>query len=47
MHPENRSSTPGRYGQYETEDGEVVLFDAENTDAWIASDTAEPISWQT
>jgi len=47
MHPEGESPSGGRYGQYETDDGSIVLFDDENDDAWIASDEAEPILWQT
>ena len=36
---------PGRYCGRETDSGEIVIYDVENEDAWIRSDTAIHRSW--
>ena len=44
MHPEPDTPRPGRYADYETDDGDVVLDDTENDDAWIASSISERVT---
>ena len=44
---QNPTDTPGRYDGVEGDDGDVVIYDTENDDAWIQSDTTTHLSWQT
>lgn len=43
----DRSGRPGRCAAAETEDGTVRIYDTENEAAWIQSDAAVSIAWQT
>ena len=36
-----------RYGATSNEDGSVRIYDTENERAWIRSDTAIDVAWQT
>lgn len=36
---------PGRYLGRETDAGEIMIYDAENDDAWIRSDTTMHRAW--
>lgn len=36
---------PGRYLGRETDSGEILIYDVENDDAWIRSDTAIHRAW--
>lgn len=38
---------PGRYVGCETDCGDILIYDDENDEAWIRSDTTLSISWQT
>jgi hypothetical protein len=38
--PRTRPETAGRYGSFETAEGETVLYDREDGTAWIQSDYA-------
>lgn len=37
----------GSFAERETDDGDVLIYDPSNDEAWIRSDTAMPINWQT
>ncbi|MFC6718803.1 hypothetical protein ACFQHN_14580 [Natrialbaceae archaeon GCM10025896] len=37
----------GRYAERRNDDGIVRIYDTENEDAWIESDTTVSIGWQT
>ena len=41
------TTSPDRYAEREMDDGTVRIFDTENDDAWIESDTTLAIAWQT
>lgn len=36
---------PGRYLGRETDSGAIVIYDAENDDAWVRSDTTIDRAW--
>jgi hypothetical protein len=36
---------PGRYHGRETDSGEILIYDTENDDAWIRSDTTIDRAW--
>lgn len=43
---DERSDEPGRYQGRETDSGDIEIYDAENDDAWIRSDTTMHRAWQ-
>lgn len=38
---------PGQYATDSLDDGSIRIYDTENEDAWIRSDTALDVAWQT
>ena len=32
-----------QYGQFETEDGDLIVYDRDDETAWLQSDTASPV----
>ncbi|GAB3665183.1 DUF7331 family protein [Halopiger thermotolerans] len=43
----DRTHTPGRYAEREDADGTVRIYDTTNEAAWLESDTAVALAWQT